>query len=200
MVKQMTYWKAAGSDSGSYASGTTDTHSTWVAYKDGGFTGTEKFHPLINGSGNANSWVRLDADSTAAKVATFADGTANDTSITAAMQTARAAAQVNMWCNTWMGTALDEAWLLVGKDDGQNKFIETSATGSGTGCTQAMIDNSNENGCTTVAEGTDTWKTRTIGAAEAVQTSKANLLAAAEKEKAAAERWEAAATSEAAAA
>jgi len=204
MVKQMTYWKAAGSDSGSYATGTTDTHSTWVAYKDGTFTGTEKFHPLINGSANANSWVRIDADATTAKVATFDNGNTDtpstDTAITSTAQTARAGAQVNLWYNSWMGTALDEGWLLVGKDDGQNMFIEKSATGSGTGCTQAMIDNSNENGCTTVAEGTDTWKTRTIGAAEVTQTSKVNLLAAAGKEKAAAERWEVAVTAEAAAA
>jgi len=111
------------------------------------------------------------------------------------MQTARANAKVDLWFNAWMGTALDEDWVLTGKDDGQNKQVEGPD-----GCTQAMIDNSNENGCTTVASGTDTWKTRTIGAAEVTQASKVKLLAAAEKEKAAAQRWETVATEEAAAA
>lgn len=94
-----------------------------------------------------------------------------------------------------MATALDEDWVLTGKDDGQNKQNESAE-----GCTQAMIDNSNENGCTTVVAGTDTWKTTTIGAAEVTVASKQALLAAAEKEKAAAERWEAVAAEEAVAA
>ena len=85
------------------------------------------------------------------------------------MQLARAKAQVNLWYADWTSTAYTEDLTLTGNE--ANKSAEVTA---------------------------DTWKTRTIGAAEATETTKTNLYTAAQKEKAAAERWKAAATQEAA--
>lgn len=162
-------WKVKGA--AAYASGDAITGCTT---KDGAFTGTagnggEHFNPLMQGSGNANSYVRVAIDATTAK-GTFADGTANDISITAAMQAARAKAQANLWFADWVLTALDEDWVLTGKE--ANRTTEAGAT----------------------------WNGRTLGAAEVVETSKIGLLAAAEKEKLAVIQWQAAATAEAAAA
>lgn len=162
-------WKVKGASA--YASGDAITGCNT---KDGSFTGTagnggEHFNPLMQGSGNANSYVRVAADATTAK-GTFADGTSNDISITGAMQAARARAQANLWFADWVLTALDEDWVLTGKE--ANRTTEAGAT----------------------------WNGRTLGAAEVVETSKIGLLAAAEKEKLAVIQWQSAAATEAAAA
>lgn len=101
---------------------------------------------------------------------TFGDADSNDTAVTVARQVARAKAQVNLWFADWLSTALDEDWVLTGKE--ANRSTEAGAT----------------------------WQSRTLGAAELTQTTKVALLAAAEKEHAATVAWEAAAAVEAAAA
>lgn len=69
-------WKTKGG--GSYAAG--DEYS-WVVWTDSANAG--EFHPLIQSSANANSYVRISAAADTAK-ANFGNGGAGDVSITAA--------------------------------------------------------------------------------------------------------------------
>lgn len=154
-------WKDETS-SGTFVSG--DEYS-WC-HSNNGLTGSQKFHPLLQGADNADSAVAL-ALSATSLMGTFGDGTSNDTGITTAEQVARAKAQVNLWFADWVITALDEDWVLTGKE--ANRTAEAGAT----------------------------WEGRTIGNAEVVQASKVALLAAATKEKDAVTRWKAIATEEA---
>jgi len=127
-----------------------------------------------------NTYLHAEAASDVAKALFVSVSPAeSDKAITATKQGTRAKAQVNRWFQGWVATALDEDWKLTGKDD--------SATG-GTN----MADEK--------AAGTDTWRTRTIGAAEALQTNAVAATAAATKNKDAATRWKTLAGEEAQAA
>jgi hypothetical protein len=165
MMKVACWKDSTGSPAGTFVAG--DEYA-WCHYNDG-ITGSQKFNYLLQGSANANSYIRVAADATTAQAGFGGGVSGTDKSISAAMQTAKAAAQVNLWFADWVSTALTEDLTLTGNET--NKAAEVTA---------------------------DTWKNRTIGAAEATETTKTNLYTASQKEKAAAERWKAAATQEAA--
>lgn len=100
---KVTAW--AAKSGGSYASD--DDVQAWV--KDTDSAVAKGFHPLMQGSANATSYVRLSAAATAEK-GTFADGTGTDTSITGAMQAARARAQAGLWFADWYLAAYNNEW------------------------------------------------------------------------------------------
>lgn len=87
-------WKTKGGAQYSSA----DDYFSWVGTTDSASAG--QFHPLMQGSANANSYVRIKADADTAQDG-FGDGGGSDKSITAAMQTSRAAAQANIWFADW---------------------------------------------------------------------------------------------------
>lgn len=94
MVK-VTAWKAAGGDN---FDGSTDLY-TWVKTTDG--VAAEQFHPLMQGSDNATSYVSLNIAADAAQ-GNFDHATeATNTAITATQQTNRAVAQVDLWFADW---------------------------------------------------------------------------------------------------
>lgn len=100
-------WKTKGG--ANYQAG--DQYS-WVVWTDSANAG--EFHPLIQNSANANSYVRISAAADTAK-GDFGTGGGSDVSITAAMQTARATAQVNLWFADWYLAAFNAEWDYVGR-------------------------------------------------------------------------------------
>lgn len=172
-------WKTQSGSSNTVFAGADSFEGSWCHFNNANQdapTGGQHFHPLIQGIGNPRALVSIDATALAAK-GTFGDGTGSDTSITVALQVARATAQVNLWFADWVSTALDEDWVLTGK--AANKASELTSPTPLAG---------------------DTWYTRTIGAAEFTVASKTALLAAAQANLDAAGRWKATAESEAQAA
>lgn len=85
-------------------------------YKDGGFTGNERFHPLMQGSNVATSQVKATEAATSAATNFDGTGTGSDTHITSTMQDARARAQVNLWYGDWLLAALNTQFNAVGDE------------------------------------------------------------------------------------
>jgi hypothetical protein len=101
---KVTAWKTKAASA--YVAG--DDVESWV--KDTDSAVAKGFHPLMQGSGNATSYVRLAADATTEK-GTFANGNAGtDTSITGAMQSTRARAQAGLWFADWYLAAYNNEW------------------------------------------------------------------------------------------
>lgn len=108
---KVTAWKTKTASAGYNASN--DVY-TWVTTADG-ITGAEKFHPLMQGSANAESYVRLKADADTQK-GSF-DAASGNTAVTGAMQAARARAQVNLWFADWYLAAYNNEWTVnIGKE------------------------------------------------------------------------------------
>jgi len=120
------------------------------------------FNPIMQNSATTGTQAKIAADAATTR-ANFADGTghADDKSITAALQEARARAQCNLWYAEWSETGLQAELTKVG--DPAKRSTE---------------------------EADGTWATRTVGAAEAAVAAKQVLLTAAEQEEAAALRWQ----------
>lgn len=85
-------------------------------YKDGGFTGSEKFHPLMQSTAVATSQVSAAKAATAAAANFDGTGTGTDKHITQALQDARAAAAANLWYGDWLLAALNTQFNAVGDE------------------------------------------------------------------------------------
>lgn len=168
-AKRSTCWKLTGTGAGA-AHQAGDIYSWCVAFNGVNQNGAsgQKFHPLMQVVGTANTWAHSQAAADSAR-GNFGDGTsqAGDKHIyTAGKQQERARAQANLWFMGWTLDALNQAWYGV-PDGSTGNWDQSNAVGDET-----------KKASNTKA---GTWAATDTGMAEAVQTNKVGLAAAAKK-------------------